>query len=129
MLECIRQRISVHYRLPCLGEDEIFAYILHHLKVAGLNRQIFTDEAIRLIYQCSKGMPHRVNNICRYALVAAAQKDDPWLVCDQCNSRLDWEPFVVIDLPSEEQLSDPENVPIGSSALCQACAKKFYHLS
>jgi type II secretory pathway predicted ATPase ExeA len=75
MLECIRQRISVHYRLPSLTEDEIPGYILHHLKIAGCDRQIFTDEAINLIYQCSKGVPRRVNNICRYALVAAAQSD------------------------------------------------------
>lgn len=75
VLECIRQRINVHYRLPCLGEDEISGYILHHLKVAGLERQIFTDDAIRLIYQYSKGIPRRINNICRYAIVAAVVAD------------------------------------------------------
>jgi type II secretory pathway predicted ATPase ExeA len=73
--ECIRQRVSVHYRLPFLEEDEICGYILHHLKVAGLDKQIFTDEAITLIFQCSNGVPRRVNNICRYALVAAVQAD------------------------------------------------------
>jgi len=75
VLECIRQRINVHYRLPCLGEDEIAGYILHHLKLAGLDKQIFTDEAIKLIYQFSKGIPRRVNNICRYAIVAAVVAD------------------------------------------------------
>lgn len=55
--------------------------------------------------------------------------DEPGMVCDQCNKRLDWEPFVVIDLPSKEELSDPDYVPIGSHALCQACAKEFYHLT
>lgn len=47
VLECIRQRIYVHYRLPCLEEGELSAYILHHLKVAGLDNQIYTDEAIK----------------------------------------------------------------------------------
>ncbi len=75
ILECIRQRINVHYRLPCLGEDEISGYILHHLKLAGLDRQIFTDNAVGLIYQCSKGIPRRINNICRYAIVAAVITD------------------------------------------------------
>ena len=56
-------------------------------------------------------------------------KDEPKMVCDQCNSRLDWEPFVVIDLPSSEELTDPEYIPIGSHALCQSCAKKFYQLT
>jgi len=75
VLECIRQRISVHYRLPCLAQDEISSYILHHLKLAGMDRQLFTEEAIELVYECSKGVPRRVNNLCRYALVAAAQMD------------------------------------------------------
>jgi type II secretory pathway predicted ATPase ExeA len=71
VLECIRQRITVHYRLPALSEKEVPAYILHHLKVAGLDKQIFTDEALTTIAQYSKGIPRRINNICRYALIAA----------------------------------------------------------
>ncbi len=89
VLECIRQRISVHYRLPCLGEDEVSGYILHHLKVAGCDRQIFTDDAIGLIYQYSKGAPRRVNNICRYALIAAAQADSPTVDADAVQRGLD----------------------------------------
>lgn len=89
VLECIRQRINVHYRLPCLGEGEISGYILHHLKVAGLDRQIFTDEAIRLIYQCSKGVPRRVNNICRYALVAAVVADSATVDAEAVQKGLD----------------------------------------
>ncbi len=89
VLECIRQRISVHYRLPCLGEDEISGYILHHLKVAGCDKQIFTDEAIKLIYQCSKGVPRRVNNICRYALVAAAMASSTTVDADAVQRGLD----------------------------------------
>lgn len=77
VLECIRQRISVHYRLPGLAEDEIPSYILHHLKLAGGDKQIFTDEAMKFIYQSSKGLPRLVNNICRYALIAAALADSP----------------------------------------------------
>jgi type II secretory pathway predicted ATPase ExeA len=89
VLECIRQRIGVHYRLPCLAEDEIPGYILHHLKVAGCDKQIFTDEAINLVYQCSKGVPRRVNNICRYALIAAAQSDSPTVDADAVQKGLD----------------------------------------
>jgi len=75
VLECIRQRISVHYQLPCLAEEEASAYILHHLTIAGLNRQVFTEDAIATIYQFSKGIPRRINNLCRYALVAAIGAD------------------------------------------------------
>jgi type II secretory pathway predicted ATPase ExeA len=89
VLECIRQRIGVHYRLPCLGEDEISGYILHHLKIAGCDRQIFADDAIRLICQCSKGVPRRVNNICRYALIAATQADRPTVDAEAVQRGLD----------------------------------------
>lgn len=89
VLECIRQRINVHYRLPCLEEDEISAYILHHLKVAGLDRQIFTDAAVKLIYQFSKGIPRRINNICRYAIIAAVMADNPTIDADAVQKGLE----------------------------------------
>lgn len=53
----------------------------------------------------------------------------PGMVCDLCNIPLDWEPFAVIDFPSDEQLRDPEYDPIGSYALCRACARRFYTLT
>jgi hypothetical protein len=65
----------------------------------------------------------------RVSPTAISIKNEPGMVCDQCNKSLDWEPFAVIDLPSKEELNDPEYVPIGSHALCQACAKEFYHLT
>lgn len=55
--------------------------------------------------------------------------DDPGVVCDLCGDRLDWEPFAVIDFPNEEELQDPEYVPIGGTALCRTRAMKFYHLT
>jgi type II secretory pathway predicted ATPase ExeA len=77
VLECIRQRITVHYQLPPLNEEEIGSYILHHLRVAGLDKQIFTDEAIKLIGQYAKGIPRRINNICRHSIIAAIETDSP----------------------------------------------------
>lgn len=55
--------------------------------------------------------------------------NEPGMVCDQCNGKLDWEPFAVVDWPNDEQLIDPEYDPIGSYALCQRCAKKIYTLT
>lgn len=55
--------------------------------------------------------------------------DDPGLVCDLCNHGLDWEPFAVIDLPGEEKLQDPDYFPAGGTAMCTACAMKFYRLT
>jgi hypothetical protein len=56
-------------------------------------------------------------------------RNDSRYVCDLCNRRLDWEPFPVIDLPSREEIKDPEYVSVGGNALCQSCARKFYRLT
>jgi general secretion pathway protein A len=62
---------------------------MHHLKVAGCDKQIFTDDAIKLIYQCSKGVPRRVNNICRYALIAAAMAGSTTVDADAVQKGMD----------------------------------------
>jgi hypothetical protein len=41
------------------------------------NRQVFTEDAIAMVCQFSKGIPRRINNLCRYALVAAIEADSP----------------------------------------------------
>jgi hypothetical protein len=56
-------------------------------------------------------------------------EDEPDMVCDLCNNKLDWEPFAVLDWPSDEELNDPEYVPVGGNALCQSCAKEKYSLT
>jgi general secretion pathway protein A len=94
VLECIRQRITVHYHLPCLEEEEISAYILHHLKIAGGDKQIFTEEAIKLIYQFSKGIARRINNICRYAIVAAVVADKPVIDEEAVHKALEDDEFI-----------------------------------
>ena len=50
VLECIRQRITVYYQIPSLDEDEANPYIVYHLRVAGLDKQIFTDDAVILYW-------------------------------------------------------------------------------
>ena len=50
------------------------------------------------------------------------------MLCDQCNHVLEGT-FAVIDLPNESELNDPDYEPIGSYALCRACARRFYKLT
>lgn len=49
-------------------------------------------------------------------------------LCDLCNKEIDWDPFPIIDYPSDEELADPDYVPIGGNALCKTCATKEYGL-
>ena len=48
---------------------EVEQYLLHRLKVAGRNENLFSPGAVTLIYEGSQGIPRRINNICDYALL------------------------------------------------------------
>ena len=64
------QRVTVHCHLEPLNEEETFEYIRHRLRVAGAkNLNIFTEDAIKAIYQYSKGIPRLINILCDTALV------------------------------------------------------------
>lgn len=69
-LEQLRQRIAVYYHLTPLSEEDTRHYVRHRLKTAGAgDRAYFTDEAMDLIYQFSKGVPRLINQICDSALL------------------------------------------------------------
>ena len=69
--ECraLRQRISLVYQIEPLSENETLEYIKHRLKVAGTEKNIFTQNAVQEIYHFSKGYPRLINTICDHALL------------------------------------------------------------
>jgi len=71
----LRQRIGLFYHLGPLAEDEIKAYIEHRLKVSGLEDPLFTEGAMRLLYQYSKGIPRVINSLATSALLEGVGKD------------------------------------------------------
>ena len=70
-LEQFIQRVTVHYHLGKLGQDEVKEYIRHHLHVAGCPTYatLFSDEATAAIWKASQGIPRMINYICDMALV------------------------------------------------------------
>jgi len=75
--EAIAQRVSIRYHLAGLTEQETKEYVLHHMKVAGASRPIFSDEALSLIYHHSKGIPRRINNLCTTCLIDGYFQEKP----------------------------------------------------
>ena len=65
------QRVSVHYHLEHLNAEEVKEYIRHRLQVAGCANYttLFDEEATRLIWEVSSGVPRMINYICDLALV------------------------------------------------------------
>jgi type II secretory pathway predicted ATPase ExeA len=64
------QRIGLRYHLDGMSAAETADYIRHHLGLAGRTDTLFSDDAVSLIQQTSRGLPRAVNNLALSALVA-----------------------------------------------------------
>lgn len=67
--EPLAQRIAVKCRLTSFKLETTKSYILHRMKVAGSNTDIFSDPVIELIHSYSKGIPRLINTICDNVLL------------------------------------------------------------
>jgi len=66
----IRQRITFQHNLQALDEDEVGAYFLHRLRVAGYaGPALLTPGARRSLYRASRGLPRLVNILSHKALL------------------------------------------------------------
>lgn len=70
-LNQLNQRITVAYHINALTREEMEEYIAFRLTKAGGKPDLFTKEAIDLIYEASGGIPRIINIICETALVYA----------------------------------------------------------
>lgn len=66
------QRVGLRYQLAGLTDpSECASYIALHVKIAGRSDPLFSDDAVAVIYQASRGLPRAINNLAVQALVAA----------------------------------------------------------
>jgi len=71
-LRQLKQRIAVRALIKPLSREEATAYIIHRLmKASTFYTPIFTDEAMRMIIEESKGIPRTINILCDNSLVTA----------------------------------------------------------
>ncbi len=68
------QRVAVRYHLNALDRTHTANYIAHRLKMAGQQRKIFTEEAIKLIFDFTRGTPREINNLCDISLLIGYSK-------------------------------------------------------
>jgi len=64
------QRVGLRYQVAPLDLQECGSYIASHLRFAGRADTLFSDDAVGLIHQVSRGLPRMVNNLCVQGLVA-----------------------------------------------------------
>jgi type II secretory pathway predicted ATPase ExeA len=69
--EAFTQRLAVRYHLGPLDLQETIGYIKHQVRIAGYTAgTLFTDDAIQRIFEYTKGIPRRINQVCTTALMA-----------------------------------------------------------
>ncbi|MFT3953544.1 MAG: AAA family ATPase [Piscinibacter sp.] len=77
-LEQLAQRVIARFHLEALTPKETVRYIRHRLSVAGMNRPLpFEPDALKRVYQLSRGVPRRINLLCDRALLGAYAGNKP----------------------------------------------------
>lgn len=71
-LEALTQRITVRYALRGLDRDATRLYLEHRLRVAGVDRPVFSEPAIEAIFNASQGVFRRIDGLAHQALTAGA---------------------------------------------------------
>lgn len=71
-LEPLAQRITVRYALAGFDRDTTRLYLDHRLKIAGVDRPLFTEPAVEALHQASQGVMRRIDTLAHHALAAAA---------------------------------------------------------
>ena len=76
--EAFTQRLAVRFHLGPLDLQETLGYIKHQIRVAGYTAgPLFTDDAIQRIFEYTKGVPRRINQLCTIALMAGLIEQKP----------------------------------------------------
>ena len=65
------QRVGLRYAIAGLDHAETNSYMQHHLALAGRSDTLFSDDAVSLIADVSRGLPRQVNNLAVQSLIAA----------------------------------------------------------
>jgi len=70
----LRQRITSRYSMKGFSLHETAEYLSTRMVQAGVNRAVFTEQAVASIHSCSSGLPRNINNIVTHALTYCAWK-------------------------------------------------------
>ena len=68
-LKSLKQRVVVARKLLPLSRKETQEYILHRLRVAGRQSQIFEGKALSQIWKKTQGIPRLINQVCDNAML------------------------------------------------------------
>ena len=75
------QRIALRCQLDGMSRTETGDYLAHHAKLAGRADTLFSDDAVALIHEASRGLPRQINNLATQTLIAAWAENKG--ICDE----------------------------------------------
>lgn len=117
--KAIRQRITIHYTLDSLTEQETGEYIRHRLQVAGTSDEIFSADAVHEVFNFSGGAPRLINIICDRALltgfVESKNKIDAAIIAE-CAAELQISPYENDDMPKKKEVPAVAEISAGAGA-------------
>jgi len=68
-------RIIARSHMEGMNLQSMQQYLVHHLRLAGIETNFFEDPAVIAIHQGSGGLPRKANHLARGALIAAASNE------------------------------------------------------
>ncbi len=93
----LTQRVRLRFHLGPLSRDDLRAYVMHRLEIAGAaGRQIFAEDTFPDIAKYSGGIPRLVNTLCDTAMMAAFNEDRDHVTLKDIHSaveELQWTAF------------------------------------
>ena len=63
------QRVSIKYHLGFFSAEQTAQYVQFRLKAARCTKQVFTEEALGIIFKQSGGIPRNINTLCDLCLL------------------------------------------------------------
>ena len=91
------QRVRLRFHLTALSAEDLRAYVLHRLEVAGShNLQLFAEETFPLLYRYTGGVPRLINTLCDTALMGAFALERTSIGLEEVQAaidELDWVEF------------------------------------
>jgi general secretion pathway protein A len=71
----LEQRIAIKYELKPFNLDDTAKYILFRQQKAGAEKNVFSNRAIEMIYEHTRGLPRSINNLCDLSLLVGFSED------------------------------------------------------
>ena len=96
-LQPLAQGINLRLFINPLNQEETYQYIKHRLSAANYQgEQLFSNRALRLIWEYSGGVPRKINVVCDNALLIGYGKGKKRIVSPEIEEAIEdlsWKPF------------------------------------